>query len=185
MEFVKKAEKSLEEPFGALPALPKETRKGLAAIWPWLALIAGILQVAAALSLYNWAKRTEPIAEWANKVSEAYGGGAVSTGFTLWVWLGLAFLLIDGIILLVAFPKLQRKEKAGWDLLLLAALINLAYGVASLFIDGRGGVSGLIGSLVGSAIGLYLLFQVREFFGGKAVVSVPASKKETKKSDNK
>ncbi len=171
MELVHKAEKALEGPFASLPPLPKDARKGLAGIWPWLALIAGILQLVAAWGLYTWARDIDKWVEWANSWSASVGGPTTNSGLTLWVWIAIIVLVVDAVILLVAFPKLQKKQKAGWDLLFLAALINLVYGIVSLFIDGRGGISGLFWALLGSAIGFYLLFQVREFFGGKALKS--------------
>lgn len=171
MELVHKAEKALEQPFGALPALPKETKKGLASIWPWLALIAGILQLVAAWGLYDWARTWGNAINELNRFAASFGVDTGRSGFTVWVWIAIVVLVIDAVILLAAFPKLQKKQKAGWDLLFLAALINLAYGLVSLFIDERGGIGSLFFALLGSAIGFYLLFQVREHFGGKKLAS--------------
>lgn len=172
MQFVHKIEKSLEGVFESLPPLPKEVKQVLAKIWPWLALIAGVLQLLAAWGLYNWARKFNDLSEWANRFSEALGGPAVANrGVTFWVGLGVVVLVIDAIILLLAFPRLQKKQKSGWDLLFLGGLLNLVYGIVSLFIDGRGGLGGLFWALLSSAIGFYLLFQVREYFGGKALKS--------------
>lgn len=182
MELVHKIEKALEEPFKSLPALPKDAKKGLASIWPWLALVAGILQLWAAWSLYRWASAVNEIAEWANAWARQVGVNTTNAGLTVWVWIAIIVLAVDAVILLMAFPKLQKSLKSGWDLLFLAALINLVYGVVSLFIDGRGGLGGLIWTLVASGVGFYLLFQVREHFGGKKLESSAAdsSKKDDK-----
>lgn len=172
MELVHKAEKALEPLFKGLPSLPKDAKKALAGITTWAALIGGVLQLLAAWWLYDAASKVDEIADWVNTWSAAYGGDTTTAGLTFWVWAGIAVLVVDAIILLMAFPKLKAGKKAGWDLLFLGALINVAYGVVSLFIDGsRGGVGSLIGALIGSAIGFYLLFQVREHFGGKAMAS--------------
>ncbi len=162
MELVHKAEKALEGPFSSLPPLPKEAKKGLADIWPWLALAAAVLQLLAARFLYNWANSVDT-------TPRVFGLNSINEGLTLWVWIAVIVLVVCAVILLLAFPKLQKKQKAGWDLLLLAGLVNIVYGVVSLFINGRGGMGTLLWALIGSAIGFYLLFQVREFFGGKAV----------------
>lgn len=167
MELVHKAEKALEPVFKGLPALPKETKKGLASIMTWLALAFGILQLLAAWWLYDWAKTADSYVDAANSFLRAYGADTINSGLTFWVWVAIAFLVIDAIILLVAFPKLKNRLRGGWDLLFLGALVNLLYGVASLFIDGRGGIGSLVWTIVASGIGFYLLFQVREFFGGK------------------
>lgn len=180
MELVRSAEKALEGPFKSLPALPKEAKKGLAQITVWLALIAGILQLLAAWWLYDWANSIDKWADAVNQWSTALGAPAATTsGLTMWVWIAVIVLAVEGVILLLAFPKLKNKERGGWDLLFLAALINLVYGIVSLFIDGRGGAGSLLGALLGSAIGFYLLFQVREFFGGKPLEST-ASKTHKK-----
>lgn len=177
MELLHRIEKSLEEPFKSLPPLPKEAKEGLAKVWPWLALIAGVLQLLAAWWLYDWAKSFDDVAEWANRWSEALGGPSVANGgMSFWVWVGVFVLVVDAIILLLAFPRLQKKQKSGWDLLFLAGLLNLLYGIVSLFIDGRGGLGSLLWALIGSAIGFYLLFQVREYFGGKALKSTTKTK---------
>lgn len=168
MELIRKIEKSLEGPFQSLPPLPKEAKEGLAKFWPWLALFAGILQLLAAWWLYDWANSFNDVAEWANRYSEALGGPSIANGgLSFWVWIGIIVLAVDAVILLLAFPRLQKKQRSGWDLLFLAGLLNLLYGVVSLFIDGRGGLGSLLWALIGSAIGFYLLFQIREFFGGK------------------
>lgn len=168
MELVHKAENALEEPFNSLPPLPKDARKGLAGIMPWLALLGGVLQLASAWWLYDWARVADSWVDAANRLSAAFGVAPVNAGLTVWVWIAIAVLAVSGALLLLAFPKLQKKAKAGWDLVFLGALINLVYGIVSLFVDGRGGFGSLLGALIGSAISFYLLFQVREFFGGKA-----------------
>lgn len=177
MELVHKAEKALEPLFSGLPSLPKDTKKGLAGIWPWLALIAGVLQLLAAWWLFDWARNADKWIDATNTFLRAYGADTINSGLTAWVWIGIILLAIDGVILLLAYPKLKNGKKLGWDLLFLGALINLVYGVASLFIDGRGGLGSLLWALIGSALGFYLLFQVREHFGGKAIESSTKSEK--------
>jgi len=44
------------------------------------------------------------------------------------------------------------------------ALINAVYGVVRIFSDYGGGIGSLIWALIGSVIGLYFLFQAREYF---------------------
>ena len=85
----------------------------------------------------------------------------------------MVVLVVEGVLFLLAFPKLQKRERKGWDLLFLAALLNVAYSVLTIFIDGRGFGSFLV-NLVGSAIAFYLLFQVKSKFGGKSSVKPAA-----------
>lgn len=167
MEAVKNIEKSLENIFKDLPHLPESTRKGLANIWPWLVLIGGLVQLWAALTLYRLANYTDGLYDLANSLSAIYGVGQVGpSGFDRTViYLGVVVLVVEAILLLMAFPKLKNRAKQGWNLIFLVALINVAYSVLQIFTYGRG-FGSFIFSLIGSAISFYLLFEIRGQFGG-------------------
>lgn len=169
MEVVKKAEKQLEGLFKGMPQLSDSARETLADFWPWLALIGGLLQLWTAWVLYALTKVATSYLDAINSLSLTYTGQNVGpTGFdkTL-IYIGLLTLVVDAVLLLMAFPHLQKRARRGWDLLFLAALINLVFAVLQLFTYGRG-VGSFIGSLIGSFIGFYFLFQVRSKFGGKS-----------------
>jgi hypothetical protein len=97
------------------------------------------------------------------------------------IYLGLITLVSEGTVLLLAFSPLKAKMRKGWDLVFLAALINLAYAVISIFISERG-IGSSFGSLIVSAIGFYLLFQIKDFFyrplSGKMPVKTHIGHKE-------
>ncbi len=159
--------------FKDLPQLPDSSKEGLAKAWPWLALIFGILQLLAALSLWHLVRFADRVTDLANSLSVYYAGynaGPSSFDKTV-IYLGIVILVVDAIIMLMAFPLLQKRERKGWNLLFLASLINLVYGVVQIFTFDRG-IGSFIFSLIGSAIAFYLLFQVREKFGGKKTSSV-------------
>lgn len=162
MELVRKAEASLGDLFKSLPALPAEWKEFLVKIVPWLALIGGIVQLGAAWSLYTWASSANSFINYTNELSRAMGGETVASGFSVFVYASLIILAIEAVLMLVAVPKLLNRQKSGWDLLFLAGLVSLLYAVVSLFMDYRGGFGGLFGALVSSAIGFYILFQIRE-----------------------
>jgi uncharacterized membrane protein HdeD (DUF308 family) len=67
------------------------------------------------------------------------------------------------VVYIVAFPALRARKKSGWDLLFYAALLNIVYGFVTLFTD-YGSVGNLVGTIIGSAIGLYFLFQIRSLY---------------------
>lgn len=163
MSAVSKLEKQLGDVFKGAPALPANAKESLAAAWPWIALVFGVLQLIAAWGLWDITRRS---AELFDTLSRYYTGrsyGLSSFDKTV-IYLGIAVLVVDAVILLMAYPELKKRAKRGWDLLFLGALINVGYSVVSLFIDDRG-VGSFIFSLLGSAIGFYLLFQVREKYG--------------------
>jgi predicted neutral ceramidase superfamily lipid hydrolase len=176
MELVKKIETKLEEAFKGLPEFPKSSKETLAQIWPWMALIAGILQIAAAWALWRLTRVVDAINQIATYYSQYYSTQNVglSTYDKTVIYLGIIMLIVDAVILLMAFSPLRERSRKGWDLLFLGALINVAYSVVSIFINGRG-VSSFIMSLIGSAIGFYLLFQVKEKFNGKKPVAKPSA----------
>lgn len=170
MGALKTAEKRLSSVFKDMPALSESSKEGLANAWPWLALVGGILQLLVAWGLWQLVSRVDRVTDAYNSLALYYTGASMglSSADKMIIYLGILILLVDAVILLMAFPHLQKRARRGWDLLFLGTLINVAYAVTQLFTYGRG-VGSFIFSLLGSAIGFYLLFQVRETFGGKPV----------------
>lgn len=169
MSSINKIENSMSEVFKGLPPLPESTKEALAKLWPWLALVGGVLQGLAALALWKLANWADRITDLNNSLSVYYGNYATGpTSFDKTViYVGVAVLLVDAVILLMAFPHLQKRNRKGWDLLFLGSLLNLVYAVLQIFTYDRGFGSFIMG-VIGSAIGFYLLFQVREKFSKKA-----------------
>ena len=162
MDTVKKIEERLDRVFKDLPALPESSRETLASVWPWIALVFGVLQIFAAWALWNLVR----VAETMIGYSSLYVNypDALNGTDRIVIYLGIAVLLVDAVILLMAYPELKKRSRRGWDLLFLGALLNVFYSLVTLFIDGRG-VGSFLFSLIGSAIGFYLLFQVRGKYG--------------------
>jgi hypothetical protein len=168
MTALQTLEKQLAEVFKNAPKLSDSTKEVLAKYWPYIALIGGVLQLIVAWTLFGLTRLfVEPLLDYTRDVYVASTGRTLGpTGFdkTL-IYLGIVMLLVDAVILLMAYPKLQQRSKKGWDLLFLAAVLNAVYAVLSLFLY-NGGFTSFIGSLIGSAIGFYLLYQVREKYSG-------------------
>lgn len=155
-------EESLNEVFGKkAPQLPEGGRNFLVQYGPYFVLAGGILSLLGAWSLWNSARQVNQIVNWANQYSTVNGGPAMSTThFTVWVWLAIAVLLVESALYILAFSPLKARDKKGWDYLFYAALLSIAYSVVLLFVDGYG-IGGFLGSLIGAAIGFWILFQVR------------------------
>lgn len=166
MGLVKKAEDSLEGVFKGLPPLPEGGREGLAKAFPWIALVFGLVQLFVGFGLWDLARTAERLNDIANSFYQ-YTGTRVGLSSTnkMFIYLGIIILIVDAVILLMAVSPLMKRLRRGWDLLFLSALINLAYAIVSLFIHDRG-IGSFLGSLLSSAIGFYLLFQIRSKFGG-------------------
>lgn len=168
MELVNKLEKQMEGIFKDLPALPKNAKDTLVSALPWIALVFGVLQLLAALGLWRLVSATNVFIDYANDLNQSLGVSAIgySSADKVVIYGGILILLVDAVILLMAFQPLGKKLKRGWDLLFLSTLINVVYAFTQIFISGRG-VGSFIVSLVFSAIGFYFLYQVRELYKKK------------------
>jgi hypothetical protein len=169
MKQLEQTEKTLSDLFKGLPALPKNTKSSIVNVMPWIALVFGVLQVIVAVGVWQIADRA---ADFVNTYSAFYAVPAahISAFDRTVIYLGAIVLLVDGVIGIMAYKALAARERRGWDLMFLAALVNLAYAVLSIFIDGRGFGSFLL-SLLGSAVGFYLLFQIQGSYTKKSSVT--------------
>ena len=166
-------ERSLEGIFvKSAPKLPAKGKEMLAEWVPWINLILGIFTLASLYWLWDWSRTVN----YANEIIRAFGGGdVVSDRLTAGVWLGLVVLAIEAVLYIVAFSPLRARKKAGWNLLFYALIVNLIYGIVVMFTS-YGGVGSFIGYLVGTIIGLYFLFQIREkYVGGRAAPVEPSA----------
>ncbi len=174
-----KLEEQLNELFVKnVPKLPDGGRKALVAWAPIVTLILGLLSLFTAWSLWHWARLADMVNNVVNGIAgnsnlcngyyyPGYACGAtLYSRFSVWLWLGVAFLAVNGILYLLAYPGLKSRQKQGWDYLYYALLLQVIYAVLSLFIPYNAG-GHFIGSLIGAVIGFYLLFQIRGSYLGK------------------
>ncbi|HTE58298.1 MAG TPA: hypothetical protein VK694_06145 [Verrucomicrobiae bacterium] len=162
MDSVKKLETLVGGLFKSAPPLPKNARDMLVKAWPWIALIFGILQLMAAWGLWNLARSVDRLNTIANIYTYQTG---LSSSDRFMIYLGIAVLVVDAVILLMAYPELAKRKARGWDLLFLGSIINVVYSLVSLFISDRGAGTFFF-SGISSVIGFYLLFQVRPAYKG-------------------
>lgn len=165
MSALQSLEKKLDDLFVKnAPALPAGAKKTIVAWLPWINLILGVLTLLAAYGLYNAARTIDSLVNSVNTFARVYGAETASHLSTL-VWLGIAFLAVEALLYIAAFPATRDRKKSGWNLMFYALLVNVVYGVVVTFSD-FGGAGKLVSSLVGSAIGGYLLFQIRASYLG-------------------
>lgn len=175
MEMVKKLEKKLGDLYKDLPALPKNVKETLATIWPWVALVLGVLQLAAAWSLWRLFDRAQPLLDLANQYSQYFTGESIgySSFEKTMIYVAIAMLVVQGAIMLMAFGPLKNRLKRGWDLVFLSALVSVAYAVVTIFIDARGFGSFVV-SIVLTGVGLYFLFQLKDLYSDKGAAKPKA-----------
>ncbi|HUS26621.1 MAG TPA: hypothetical protein VMY99_04725 [Nevskiaceae bacterium] len=177
MDVLQKLEVTLDEvlhkkaPF----QLPENGKKSLAAAFWWIALVIGLLQVWAVFGLWHLGHVANRVVDLANSLSLTYGNGEITGHLGFFYYLSVGVLAFDAALLLLAVSGLKALKKAGWNLLYYSLLLNVAYGVVRLFTDSAvgGGFSSFVGSLLGSVVGAYFLFQVRSYFVGHKSPSSP------------
>jgi hypothetical protein len=149
------------------PPLPANAKKALVHYLPWINLVLGLLTLYSVYVIWHWAHLASNLINYANSISAVYGGPQISSNrLTFGIWLGLIVLALEAVLYIVAFPATRDRKKSGWDLMFYAFLVNVVYGVVILFTD-YGGLGTLIWTLIGSAIGLYLLFQIRSNYSAR------------------
>lgn len=133
---------SMEDFFKKLPQLPANIREVLVKIAPWIALIFGILGVVAGLGAVG----VSPVA--------VMGG----VGNSMFLLVSGILTIVSSVLMLMAFPKLQKHQYGGWRLLFWSEAVSV---VASLV-----GITpaSIIGAVIGALIGFYLLFQIKSYY---------------------
>jgi hypothetical protein len=158
------------------PKLPKGGKKALVAWMPIISLVVGLISLVSAWGLWHWAHAADSVV---NGLCNAYSvsgcGNIVVSRFSVWLWLGVIFVATEGVLYLLAYPGLRDHKKEGWDYLYYGALLNIVYAVVSLFTD-YDKIGHFLGALIGSAVGFYLLFQIRALYVAKKRVAATSTK---------
>ncbi len=143
------------------PPLPPNGKKALVEYLPWINLVFGLITLYTAWALWHWAHVASGLIDYANDLSARYSGSSVAIDrMGIGIWIGLIVLSLSAILYLAAFQATRQRKKSGWDLMFYAILLNVAYGVVIVF-SSYGGIGNLLATIIGAAIGLYLLFQIR------------------------
>ena len=177
MKTLSQLEKALEEINSKLPAFPKSLKDFLATVAPWLTLLGGIIAAWSVYQIWHWANlfNTDQIRrfnELSNGFNSMYGGNFVSASrWSFWLYVAVVVLIATAIIYFLAFKPLKAFKKDGWNLLFIAVIINFLYGIVTMFTNYYGGVNSFIGQIIGTAVSLYILFQIRDYYIGKAKVT--------------
>jgi FtsH-binding integral membrane protein len=172
----KKLETALEDIFvKKAPALPASAKKAIAEYLPWINLVLGFFGLWSTYWLWQWAHTVNRLAEYVNYWSAAVGAPTEPVSrMNLFVWLSIAGMLAQAILYLLAFSPLKARKKSGWNLLFYAMLVYVVVGLVGIFIGGSyGGFGRFIGNVIGAAIGMYFLFQIKSEYQGKPTPVAP------------
>lgn len=151
------------EVFSSLPHLPKGIVEFLVKITPYVALLGAILSLLAG-----------PLLGIASVISLI----TLSPFLVLSTAVAAVLAVITAVILFFAFKPLKDRKYEGWMLLFWSDMLHLAQTLLSIVL----GHSSVF-DLVGVAIGVYILYEMRSFYGYKGkIVTVKAVGKHTKKA---
>ncbi len=176
-------EKQLDNVFGKqAPKMPEGAKKAFVKWMPILALIGAVLSVLGIWSTWAAATATNSLVKYANEISRVFGDGTTvsETRLTVWVWVALAFLVVNLVLCVMAYAPLKAHSKKGWNLVFYSSLVNVLYSVVTLFIEGNG-IGYFITGLLVTAVGFWILFQIRPAYVKAAAVKASDSKAKSDK----
>lgn len=140
--------KSVEGVFKGVPHLPKGVVDFLVSIAPWLTGLGGVLSIYGGVtSLFLTGRRNELM-----MYIDRYAG-VNSAYFTVVA----VFALLVGVLYLMAFKPLKAMKMTGWMYLFWGNVLGVVQGIVSLLF----GFGGIVGTIIGAAIGFYFLFEVK------------------------
>ncbi|MBW7944122.1 hypothetical protein H3C70_01880 [Patescibacteria group bacterium] len=137
--------------FKGLPHLPTAIIDILVKIAPWLALLGGVLGLLAG-----------PLIGVLGSIGSIL---TLSPYFMFITIVTTVVTLVSSILLLMAFSPLRKRAMRGWVFLFWSQMLSAVDIVLSLL---QGQTGSIVGGLIGFAIGLYILFEIRASYKGSA-----------------
>lgn len=129
-------------------ALPKEVKEFLVNVSPYLIIIFVVMALPIILAALGLTTFLAPFAMMGGyRYGFSWGFGAI---------IALVISVISIILEIMAVPGLFKRTKAAWRLLFYASIVSLIGSILS--------VSGIISGIIGTIIGWYILFQVKELY---------------------
>jgi hypothetical protein len=136
------------------PQLPVPVKEFLVKVAPYVCLLGIIVSVPAFLALFG--------------ISTGFAGYWGADAGVRWRYYGLVAgsgAAISVVLNFLALPGLFKPSAAGWTMIFYSLLVHLVMNCLLYMI---------VGGLLGTAIGAYLLFQIRPYYFGEAVLTPEA-----------
>jgi hypothetical protein len=141
--FMQKLEAWFEEYLGhKAPQLPEKWREVIVKLAPWITLILMLLAIPAILFLLGVGAALAPVA-----ILSGAGNGVLYI-------VGLALTAVAIILEVMSINGLFKRSITGWRYAYWATLVSA---VSAIF-------GGNFGSLIGTVISLYFLFQIKKYY---------------------
>ena len=140
-QYLGDLEAKLEKIFvGKAPALSDNVKEIIVKISPYLAVVSMVLLLPLLLGLFGISTFLMPFA--------ALGGIHMSLTYLVYLVFSIAMIVLE----LMAIPGLFKRQESAWRLIFYSTLLSL---VDQIFSFNLGGL------IIGGAISLYFLFQVK------------------------
>lgn len=138
--------------------IPTAAKEWIVRYGPWITVaVAVLLALATIPALFAALALTGYVS--------TFGVAAGATvGIMPMLYLAIAILVIQLIVMFISVPMLLKRQRKGWLLVFYSVLISFAYSVVNAFSYGYFGLSTIIMGLIGAAIGFYVLFQIRSYY---------------------
>jgi len=155
------------------PKLSSDSKKSLVNWAPFLSFALGIVVLWGLIAIWQWAHVVNEFSRYAHDICSTYAGQGCGVVHRLgfWVWVSFVVLFCEALLYLVAVPLLRKRRKQGWNYLFYAALLSLAYACLNL-LNGYGGVTAFFWGVTLTAIGLWLLFSIRDSYTSAVSVEI-------------
>lgn len=150
-----RVEAKLDEIFvkNAPVQIPENAKKTIVQYMPLLSIVIGVLGLLVSALFWNGAQKSI----------------VVDNGIGISFYLTLLSLVVQSLILILAYPGLREKSKSrGWSMVFYALLVGVAYSLCNSVYYGS--LLSLLAPLSGFIIGLYVLFQIRAYYNGHRLV---------------
>jgi len=143
-EYLADLDKLLEEYLlKKAPAIPEGAKEAIVKFAPWISVILMILAAPALLAAFGIGTFFTPFA--------LMGGLRLGVGYMA----GYVFSAVIIVLELIALPGLFKRQMKSWRLIYYVTLLNAIH--SAILFD-------LFGLVLGTLIGMYILFQVREYY---------------------
>ncbi|MEI6228757.1 MAG: hypothetical protein WCP11_01900 [Candidatus Saccharibacteria bacterium] len=178
MKNINKIENMIEGWLKPLPHIPAKWTKMIAENLWWIVGIGIILSVIGIFSMIGVLSTAAVFLERAARMSGYYNGSINDGWFVAATVVSLAMMIASAVLLIMAFNPLKTMHKKGWDLLFIIALVSAGAQVLSLALNFNiyNMFAGLLSALVGIAIGMYLLFEIKSYFKSGKIAAVEEKK---------
>lgn len=141
--------------------LPKAAKGWIVKFGPWITLVIGILLVFTVVPALFAAMA---VTSYTTSVLGTAYGAMVATSVGPMFYLALIVLAVQLVIMFISVPMLLKRQRKGWVLVFYSSIVSLVYSVFNTFSYGTFGIGSLLGGLIGAAISMYFIFQIRSYY---------------------